>query len=180
VQWFAVDPDQDESDPQLMAARLPSHDVAGCSPAGPDPCRLRRAQGDAGRTPAQQGRARALIRANMDRWRWLQRDLGDIYLLTNVPEFQLRLTVETSDPHLSHGGRQAGPHRDPAAGRNRRERGVQPDLDGAAVDRQGRRAGRALLANPASRGAQNYKVTKAKNGMIYRRPAAGRRAMRWA
>jgi murein L,D-transpeptidase YcbB/YkuD len=30
----------------------------------------------------------------MDRWRWLARDLGDVYLLTNVPEFQLRLTVK--------------------------------------------------------------------------------------
>lgn len=29
----------------------------------------------------------------MDRWRWLARDLGNQYLMTNVPEFQLRLTV---------------------------------------------------------------------------------------
>jgi murein L,D-transpeptidase YcbB/YkuD len=29
----------------------------------------------------------------MDRWRWLARDLGTAYLITNVPEFQLRLTV---------------------------------------------------------------------------------------
>jgi murein L,D-transpeptidase YcbB/YkuD len=29
----------------------------------------------------------------MDRWRWLRQDLGSVYLLTNVPEFQLRLTV---------------------------------------------------------------------------------------
>ena len=36
---------------------------------------------------------RAQIRANMDRWRWLARDLGTIYLITNVPEYQLRLTV---------------------------------------------------------------------------------------
>jgi len=40
--------------------------------------------------PAQV-KTRALIRANMDRWRWLPRDLGTLYLMTNVPEFQLRL-----------------------------------------------------------------------------------------
>jgi hypothetical protein len=45
------------------------------------------------RHPAGERGRRALIRANMDRWRWLQRDLGGQYLLTNVPEFQLRLTV---------------------------------------------------------------------------------------
>ena len=31
------------------------------------------------------------IAINMDRWRWLPRDLGDDYLLVNVPEFKLRL-----------------------------------------------------------------------------------------
>ena len=36
---------------------------------------------------------RKLIMANMDRWRWLPQDLGKKYLMTNVPEYQLRLTV---------------------------------------------------------------------------------------
>ncbi|PNA37657.1 L,D-transpeptidase family protein, partial [Pseudomonas sp. MPR-AND1A] len=35
----------------------------------------------------------AMIRANMDRWRWLAHDLGLQYLIINVPEQELRLTV---------------------------------------------------------------------------------------
>ncbi|MGQ0674065.1 MAG: L,D-transpeptidase family protein [Hyphomicrobium sp.] len=32
-----------------------------------------------------------LIRANMERWRWLPRDLGDLYVWNNLPEFQTRV-----------------------------------------------------------------------------------------
>ena len=45
-------------------------------------------------TPASDEAKRDLIRANMDRWRWLPRDLGGIHLLANIPEFMLRLTVD--------------------------------------------------------------------------------------
>jgi hypothetical protein len=34
-----------------------------------------------------------MIKANMDRWRWLARDMGLQYLIINVPEQELRLTV---------------------------------------------------------------------------------------
>jgi murein L,D-transpeptidase YcbB/YkuD len=44
-------------------------------------------------TPASDVAKRARIRANMDRWRWLPRDLGGIHLLANVPEYMLRLNV---------------------------------------------------------------------------------------
>jgi hypothetical protein len=44
-------------------------------------------------TPKAQTKLRDAIRINMDRWRWLPRDLGPVYLITNVPEFQLRLAV---------------------------------------------------------------------------------------
>jgi murein L,D-transpeptidase YcbB/YkuD len=94
VQWFAVDPDQDlNPTPTLMAQALSTHDVAGVlgglAPTHPDYAVLKQALAD---TPTGQKAKRAAIRANMDRWRWLQRDLGSLYLLTNVPEFQLRLT----------------------------------------------------------------------------------------
>jgi murein L,D-transpeptidase YcbB/YkuD len=44
-------------------------------------------------TPRANTARRDAIRINMDRWRWLPRDLGSIYLITNVPEFELRLAV---------------------------------------------------------------------------------------
>jgi murein L,D-transpeptidase YcbB/YkuD len=94
-QWFVVDPDADAIPTgRLMTEALATGDVAGklatVLPTHPDYAALK---AELAATPASDTRQRALIRANMDRWRWLQRDLGPQYLLTNVPEFQLRLTV---------------------------------------------------------------------------------------
>lgn len=93
VQWFVVDPDRDRfRTGDLLGEALASGDIAGTlfklNPTHSDYARLRE---ELANTPASQTAKRKLIRANMDRWRWLQRDLGTIYLLTNVPEFQLRL-----------------------------------------------------------------------------------------
>ncbi|WP_246381139.1 L,D-transpeptidase family protein [Novosphingobium chloroacetimidivorans] len=95
VQWFAVDPDQDKMPTAaVMQQALDSHDVAGVvttlAPTHPDYAVLKQALAD---TPEAQAARKSLIRVNMDRWRWLTRDLGEVYLITNVPEFQLRLTV---------------------------------------------------------------------------------------
>jgi murein L,D-transpeptidase YcbB/YkuD len=92
VQWFAVDPDLDVNPTALVLARaLEQHDVAGqiaaLAPTHPDYAVLKASLAAA--KPAD----KPLIRANMDRWRWLARDMGKQYLLTNVPEFMLRLTV---------------------------------------------------------------------------------------
>jgi len=95
VQWFAEDPDQDRMPtPTLMAKALTGHDLAGVlsslAPTHPDYAVLKAALAE---TTADDPNRRALIVANMDRWRWLAHDLGKVYLITNVPEFQLRLTV---------------------------------------------------------------------------------------
>ena len=94
-QWFVVDPDPDRyRTADVMAEALASGDIAGAiaavAPLHPDYARLR---DELAATPAGQTARRKLIRANMDRWRWLARDLGSQYLITNVPEYQLRLTV---------------------------------------------------------------------------------------
>ncbi|MGN6356236.1 MAG: L,D-transpeptidase family protein [Novosphingobium sp.] len=116
VQWFAVDPDQDVNPTAaIMAKALSTHDVsgvlAGLAPTHPDYAALKQALAD---TPPAQKARRAAIRANMDRWRWLQRDLGNLYLLTNVPEFQLRLTknneiIKTYKTVVGKPGRTATP-----------------------------------------------------------------------
>ena len=77
-----------------MAQGLASGDIAGITgtlaPVHEDYAALREALAS---TPEEDVEKRRMIRANMDRWRWLPRDLGGQYLLTNVPEYQLRLMV---------------------------------------------------------------------------------------
>jgi murein L,D-transpeptidase YcbB/YkuD len=95
-QWFVVDPDRDTyRTGDILAEALASGDIAGAltklAPTHPDYARLR---DELANTPEASTTKRKLIRANMDRWRWLARDLGSQYLITNVPEFQLRLTVK--------------------------------------------------------------------------------------
>ena len=41
-----------------------------------------------------------VIRMNMERWRWAPRDLGDRYILINVPAYQLQV-MEGNDPVLA-------------------------------------------------------------------------------
>ena len=41
-------------------------------------------------SPPSPKRIEAGIIANMERWRWLPADLGERYILVNVPEFRLR------------------------------------------------------------------------------------------
>lgn len=92
-QWFVVDPDADRfRTGDVMAEALRTKSVAASlaalNPVHPDYAALKAELAKA--TDAAQ---RKMIRANMDRWRWLARDLGKQYLITNVPEYQLRLTV---------------------------------------------------------------------------------------
>lgn len=97
-QWFVEDPDRDRyKTGDLLEKAVVSGDIAGTlqsvAPMHPDYAELKAALA---KTPATNTKKRKLIRANMDRWRWLARDLGNQYLMTNVPEYQLRLTVNNN------------------------------------------------------------------------------------
>ncbi|MEP2550886.1 MAG: L,D-transpeptidase family protein [Marinomonas sp.] len=97
-QWFVEDPDRTiYRTGHLLEEAVTSGDVAGTlqriAPTHPDYARLKTALAG---TAATETKKRKLIRANMDRWRWLARDLGSQYLMTNVPEYQLRLTVNNN------------------------------------------------------------------------------------
>ncbi|RYD89304.1 MAG: L,D-transpeptidase, partial [Sphingomonadales bacterium] len=92
-QWFVVDPDADRyRTGDVMAQALASHSIAATlaalNPEHPDYEVLKSALAN-----TKDAAQRKLVRANMDRWRWLAKDLGNQYLITNVPEYQLRLTV---------------------------------------------------------------------------------------
>ncbi len=95
VQWFVVDPDSDlHPTENLLAQAQESGDIAGIlkslEPMHSDYAALR---AELASTPESNQARRKRIMANMDRWRWLKRDLGPDFLLTNVPEYQLRFVV---------------------------------------------------------------------------------------
>ena len=168
-QWFVVDTDIDANPTSALLTRaLQAHDVAGVieglQPTVPDYGELK---GLLAVTPASNKTKRNLIRINMDRWRWLPRELGKYYLLTNVPEFQLRLTVDNSiirsyKTIVGKVGKTATPQLATVV------QGVvfNPTWTVPQSIVKGEGLGAQLIGNPASALRQGYKVTRAKNGMI--------------
>jgi murein L,D-transpeptidase YcbB/YkuD len=93
VQWLVKDTDAISFpvDP-LLAKALETRDISGVlsglEPQHPDYAVLR----DALAATADPTRQK-LIRANMDRWRWLPNTLGNKHMIANVPEFRLRVVT---------------------------------------------------------------------------------------
>jgi murein L,D-transpeptidase YcbB/YkuD len=168
-QWFVVDPDRDRfRTADLLAQAVASGDIAGTlatlSPAHPDYAKLR---AELAKTPVASAAKRKLIRANMDRWRWLQRDLGSQYLITNVPEFQLRLTVKdriisTYRTIVGKPGRTATPQLAEVV------EGVvfNPTWTVPQSIVKGEGLGAKVLANPAWGRRNGYVATRGANGYI--------------
>lgn len=90
-QWFMTDSDGD-SEPllSLLTAALGAGTVpetlASLDPVHPDFAVLKASLKTA-KTPA----AANAIRVNMERWRWMPRDLGERYVVSNVPEYLTRV-----------------------------------------------------------------------------------------
>jgi murein L,D-transpeptidase YcbB/YkuD len=169
-QWFVIDPDPDLLPTgELMARALAEHDVPGVlaslNPTHPDYAALKAALAA---TPATDTARRAMIRANMDRWRWLARDLGGQYLITNVPEYQLRLTVNdkiirTYKTIVGKPGKSATPQ-------------LAETVEGIIFNPtwtvpqsivKGEGLGARALNNPGWAKANGYKATKGADGTIY-------------
>lgn len=169
LQWFAVDTDVDKHPTAaVLSSALANRDIAGAiadlAPTTPDYAALK---GLLAITPKTEKTKRNLIRVNMDRWRWLQRDLGKFYLMTNVPEFQLRLTVDNSiiksyRTVVGKIGKTATPQLAEVV------EGVifNPTWTVPQSIVKGEGLGARLVGNPAQAAREGYKVTKAKNGMI--------------
>jgi L,D-transpeptidase YcbB len=165
LQWFAVDPDLDANPTAaLMSKATSEHDVAGAlaslTPTYPDYQVLKGALAVA---PKADSKARALIRANMDRWRWLPRDLGLLYLVANVPEFQLRLrtnqrVVRTYRTIVGKPGKTATPQ----LAETVQAVVFNPTWTVPQSIVVGEGLGAKLLARPD----KNYKVTKAADGFV--------------
>lgn len=169
-QWFVVDPDPDLLPTgDLLAKALASRDIAGTlaslNPTHPDYAALK---AELANTPETETKRRAMIRANMDRWRWLARDLGSQYLITNVPEYQLRLTVNNKiirsyKTIVGKPGRTATPQ-------------LAETVEGVIFNPtwtvpqsivKGEGLGARVLNNPGWARNQGYKATKAADGNIY-------------
>jgi len=168
-QWFVVDPDPDVLPTgKVMQEALASGDIAASlaslNPTHPDYQALKE---ELATTPAAQARQRALIQANMDRWRWLARDLGNQYLLTNVPEFQLRLTVNNRiirsyKTIVGKPGRTATPQ-------------LAETVEGVIFNPtwtvpqsivRGEGLGNRVLSNPGWARANGYRGSRAENGFV--------------
>ena len=93
TQWFVVDKDLDaQTQDALLRNALARHNVKaaldGLLPTHPQYAALKSALE---LTPASQTSKLDRIKLNMDRWRWLPRDLGDKYIIVNVPGFHATL-----------------------------------------------------------------------------------------
>jgi murein L,D-transpeptidase YcbB/YkuD len=103
IGWHVVDNDLDDArQRQLLEAALVTNRIPevlnGLLPSHPQYGALRTALSIAPRTDAQKINK---VRLNMDRWRWLPRDLGDKYIIVNVPAFHATL-VENGVTRWKH------------------------------------------------------------------------------
>lgn len=93
IEWFVRDPDAEAMPTEALIARaLETHDIEGTlasvEPTHPDYAALKAALAA---TPASDKARLNTIRTNLERWRWLPRDLGPRYVHVNVPEYMVRV-----------------------------------------------------------------------------------------
>jgi murein L,D-transpeptidase YcbB/YkuD len=93
IDWHVADPDLDAvKQDALLRGALAQHNITGTLqgllPTHPQYAALKLALST---TPRTDIKALDRIRLNMDRWRWLPRDLGSKYIIVNVPGFHATL-----------------------------------------------------------------------------------------
>jgi murein L,D-transpeptidase YcbB/YkuD len=93
IDWFVVDNDLNaEKQDALLRTALAQHNITGALtgllPTHPQYASLKLALAT---TPADEQAKRERIKLNLDRWRWLPRDLGEKYIIVNVPGFHATL-----------------------------------------------------------------------------------------
>jgi murein L,D-transpeptidase YcbB/YkuD len=113
IDWSIKDPDLDSiRQDQLLRWALNTHQVAdsltALLPVHPQYAALRHALEV---TPATETAKVNRIRLNMDRWRWLPRDLGERYVIVNVPAYTAALVEkgETISRHHAVAGKISTP-----------------------------------------------------------------------
>ena len=152
----------------LLRSALPQHDVAGALngllPTHPQYAALKAALAE---TPASDTAKRDRIRLNMDRWRWLPRDLGDKYIIVNVPELPCDPGRERRQPLEAAGDRRQALDADAAAHGDGDGRDPQSLVGSAQEHREGsrrqeglRRRSRAPTARSSAGGSRRGRPTR--------------------
>jgi len=167
VQWFAVDTDQDDNTTEkLLTTATTTHDVAGVLagllPTHPAYAALK---AELAHTAPLDAKKRAALRVNLDRWRWMRRDLGQLHLLANVPEFMLR--VEVADKTLRSYKvivGKPGKTATPQLAEEVKAVVFNPTWTVPQSIVKGEGLGEKLYGNPASALRQGYKVTRSDDG----------------
>jgi murein L,D-transpeptidase YcbB/YkuD len=113
IDWWIKDPDLDSvRQDQLLRWALQTHRIGetldGLMPTHPQYAALKHALEV---TPASEVDKRRRIRLNMDRWRWLPHDLGERYIIVNVPAYTAALVEkgETISRHHAVAGKISTP-----------------------------------------------------------------------
>ena len=93
IDWWVADPDLNAAKQDaLLRSALAAHAITGALdgllPTHPQYAALKAALAE---TPLTDEAKRNRIRLNLDRWRWLPRDLGQKYIIVNVPGFHATL-----------------------------------------------------------------------------------------
>ncbi|MGN6589641.1 MAG: L,D-transpeptidase family protein [Sphingomicrobium sp.] len=96
IDWWVADPDLNAAKQDaLLRTVIAEHNLTaaldGLLPTHPQYAALKAALAA---TPASETAKRDRIRLNMDRWRWLPRDLGEKYIIVNVPSFHATLVQD--------------------------------------------------------------------------------------
>ncbi|HZG46432.1 MAG TPA: L,D-transpeptidase, partial [Allosphingosinicella sp.] len=100
VSWYMAPSGADESERQRMLQRAKGGDVAqvlnALLPKHPQYALLKNAL-----TKPENAAKRDLIRTNMERWRWLPRNLGERHIIVNVPAYTAAI-VENGEVIARH------------------------------------------------------------------------------
>jgi murein L,D-transpeptidase YcbB/YkuD len=96
IDWYVVDNDLDAAKQDaLLRSAIAQHDITAALnsllPTHPQYAALKAALAE---IPADDTAKRDRVRLNMDRWRWLPRDLGAKYIIVNVPSFHATLVED--------------------------------------------------------------------------------------
>lgn len=102
LDWhFAPDLDASELDLALTRAIATGQVDSWLRGLLPDNPQYRALKAAYATTPAANVAARDQLRANLERWRWMPRSLGDRYIYVNIPAYRLQL-VENGVEQASH------------------------------------------------------------------------------
>ncbi|MFL6846038.1 MAG: L,D-transpeptidase family protein [Allosphingosinicella sp.] len=94
LDWHVADDSLNAYDQQALLDRAVKGDVTGTLrsllPTHPQYAALKTLLAD----PATDAKTRDRIRINLDRWRWLPRDLGNKYVIVNVPAYTVAIVED--------------------------------------------------------------------------------------